>query len=211
MCKFANVLKGLGAKKGDRICIYMPMIPETAVAMLACTRIGAIHSIVFGGFSPDSLKDRILDATCTLVITSDEGMRGGRKVPMKANIDKAVQSTPSVQKTVVVKRTGGDVAWVEGRDVWYHELMATASADCPPEHMDAEDPLFILYTSGSTGKPKGVLHTTGGYLLHRAITHKSVSYTHLDVYKRQAESRWLNIPILIPRRCSCLLYTSRCV
>ncbi|MBK8537066.1 MAG: acetate--CoA ligase [Candidatus Competibacteraceae bacterium] len=192
VCKFANVLKGLGAKKGDRICIYMPMIPETAVAMLACTRIGAIHSIVFGGFSPDSLKDRILDATCTLVITSDEGMRGGRKVPMKANIDKAVQSTPSVQKTVVVKRTGGDVAWVEGRDVWYHELMATASADCPPEHMDAEDPLFILYTSGSTGKPKGVLHTTGGYLLHSAITHKYIfDYHDGDIYWCTADVGWV--------------------
>ncbi|MDG4607262.1 MAG: acetate--CoA ligase [Candidatus Contendobacter sp.] len=192
VCKFANVLKGLGVKKGDRICIYMPMIPETAVAMLACTRIGAIHSIVFGGFSPDSLKDRILDATCNLVITSDEGMRGGRKVPMKANIDKAVQSTPSVQKTVVVKRTGGDIAWVEGRDVWYHELMAQASADCPPEHMDAEDPLFILYTSGSTGKPKGVLHTTGGYLLHTAITHKYIfDYHDGDIYWCTADVGWV--------------------
>jgi acetyl-CoA synthetase len=192
VCKFANVLKGLGVKKGDRICIYMPMIPETAVAMLACTRIGAIHSIVFGGFSPDSLKDRILDATCNLVITSDEGLRGGRKVPMKANIDKALQSTPSVQKTVVVKRTGGDVAWLEGRDVWYHELMAQASADCPPEHMDAEDPLFILYTSGSTGKPKGVLHTTGGYLLHTAITHKYIfDYHDGDIYWCTADVGWV--------------------
>jgi acetyl-CoA synthetase len=192
VCKFANVLKGLGVKKGDRICIYMPMIPETAVAMLACTRIGAIHSIVFGGFSPDSLKDRILDATCNLVITSDEGLRGGRKVPMKANIDKALLSTPSVQKTVVVKRTGGNVAWVEGRDVWYHELMAQASADCPPEHMDAEDPLFILYTSGSTGKPKGVLHTTGGYLLHTAITHKYIfDYHDGDIYWCTADVGWV--------------------
>ena len=192
VCKFANVLKGLGVKKGDRICIYMPMIPETAVAMLACTRIGAIHSIVFGGFSPDSLKDRILDATCNLVITSDEGMRGGRKVPMKANIDKALLSTPSVQKTVVVKRTGGNVAWVEGRDVWYHDLMAQASADCPPEPMDAEDPLFILYTSGSTGKPKGVLHTTGGYLLHTAITHKYIfDYHDGDIYWCTADVGWV--------------------
>ena len=192
VCKFANVLKGLGVKKGDRICIYMPMIPETAVAMLACTRIGAIHSIVFGGFSPESLKDRILDATCNLVITSDEGLRGGRNVPMKANIDKALLSTPSVQKTVVVKRTGGNVAWVEGRDVWYHELMATASTDCPPEHMDAEDPLFILYTSGSTGKPKGVLHTTGGYLLHTAITHKYIfDYHDGDVYWCTADVGWV--------------------
>ena len=192
VCKFANVLKGLGIKKGDRICIYMPMIPETAVAMLACTRIGAVHSIVFGGFSPDSLKDRILDATCNLVITSDEGMRGGRKVPMKANIDKALLSTPSVQNTVVVKRTGGNVAWQEGRDVWYHELMATASADCQPEHMGAEDPLFILYTSGSTGKPKGVLHTTGGYLLHTAITHKYIfDYHDGDIYWCTADVGWV--------------------
>ncbi|RUQ32921.1 MAG: acetate--CoA ligase [Candidatus Competibacteraceae bacterium] len=192
VCKFANVLKGLGVKKGDRICIYMPMIPETAVAMLACTRIGAIHSIVFGGFSPDSLKDRILDATCNLVITSDEGMRGGRKVPMKANIDKALLSTPSVKNTVVVKRTGGNVAWTEGRDVWYHDLMAQASADCPPEHMEAEDPLFILYTSGSTGKPKGVLHTTGGYLLHTAITHKYIfDYHDGDIYWCTADVGWV--------------------
>ena len=192
VCKFANVLKGLGVKKGDRICIYMPMIPETAVAMLACTRIGAIHSIVFGGFSPDSLKDRILDATCNVVITSDEGVRGGRKVPMKANVDKALQSTPSVQKTVVVKHTGGNIAWVEGHDVWYHELMAQASADCPPEHMDAEDPLFILYTSGSTGKPKGVLHTTGGYLLHTAITHKYIfDYHEGDIYWCTADVGWV--------------------
>lgn len=192
VCKFANVLKGLGVKKGDRICIYMPMIPETAVAMLACTRIGAVHSIVFGGFSPDSLKDRILDATCNVVITSDEGLRGGRKVPMKANVDKALQSTPSVQKTVVVKHTGGNIAWVEGHDVWYHELMAQASADCPPEHMDAEDPLFILYTSGSTGKPKGVLHTTGGYLLHTAITHKYIfDYHDGDIYWCTADVGWV--------------------
>ena len=192
VCKFANVLKGLGVKKGDRVCIYMPMIPETAVAMLACTRIGAIHSIVFGGFSPDSLKDRIIDATCTVVITSDEGLRGGRKVPMKANADKALQSTPSVQKMVVVKRTGSNVAWVEGRDVWYHELMAKASSDCPPEPMDAEDPLFILYTSGSTGKPKGVLHTTGGYLLHTAITHKYIfDYHDGDIYWCTADVGWV--------------------
>ena len=192
VCKFANVLKGLGVKKGDRVCIYMPMIPETAVAMLACTRIGAIHSLVFGGFSPDSLKDRIIDATCTVVITSDEGLRGGRKVPMKANADKALQSTPSVQKMVVVKRTGSNVAWVEGRDVWYHELMAKAASDCPPEPMDAEDPLFILYTSGSTGKPKGVLHTTGGYLLHTAITHKYIfDYHDGDIYWCTADVGWV--------------------
>ncbi|MBL8258398.1 MAG: acetate--CoA ligase [Candidatus Competibacteraceae bacterium] len=192
VCKFANALKGLGVKKGDRVCIYMPMIPETAVAMLACTRIGAVHSIVFGGFSPDSLKDRILDATCNVVITSDEGLRGGRKVPMKANADKALQSTPSVKKMVVVKRTGGNVAWENGRDVWYHDVMAKASADCPPEPMDAEDPLFILYTSGSTGKPKGVLHTTGGYLLHAAITHKYIfDYHDGDIYWCTADVGWV--------------------
>jgi len=192
VCKFANALKGLGVKKGDRVCIYMPMIPETAVAMLACTRIGAVHSIVFGGFSPDSLKDRIIDAECNVVVTSDEGLRGGRQVPMKANADKALQSTPSVQKMVVVKRTGGNISWVEGRDVWYHEVMATASADCPPEQMDAEDPLFILYTSGSTGKPKGVLHTTGGYLLHAAATHKYIfDYHDGDIYWCTADVGWV--------------------
>lgn len=192
VCKFANALKDLGVKKGDRVCIYMPMIPETAVAMLACTRIGAVHSIVFGGFSPDSLKDRIIDAECNVVITSDEGLRGGRKVPMKANADKALQSTPTVKKMVVVKRTGGNVAWEEGRDVWYHDVMAKASADCPPEPMDAEDPLFILYTSGSTGKPKGVLHTTGGYLLHAAITHKYIfDYHDGDIYWCTADVGWV--------------------
>jgi acetyl-CoA synthetase len=192
VCKFANALKSLGVKKGDRVCIYMPMIPETAVAMLACTRIGAVHSIVFGGFSPDSLKDRIIDAECNVVVTSDEGMRGGRKVPMKANADKALQSTPSVKKMVVVKRTGGNIAWEAGRDVWYHDVMATASADCPPEPMDAEDPLFILYTSGSTGKPKGVLHTTGGYLLHAAITHKYIfDYHEGDIYWCTADVGWV--------------------
>jgi len=192
VCKFANVMKSLGVGKGDRVCIYMPMIPETAVVMLACTRIGAVHSIVFGGFSPDSLKDRIIDAEAKLVVTSDEGLRGGRQVPMKANADKALLSTPSVQKMVVVKRTGGRVAWTEGRDVWYEELMAKASADCPPEHMDAEDPLFILYTSGSTGKPKGVLHTTGGYLLHTAITHKYIfDYHDGDIYWCTADVGWV--------------------
>ncbi|MFZ1829950.1 MAG: acetate--CoA ligase [Candidatus Competibacteraceae bacterium] len=192
VCKFANVMKSLGVTKGDRVCIYMPMIPETAVVMLACTRIGAVHSIVFGGFSPDSLKDRIIDAEAKLVVTSDEGLRGGRQVPMKANADKALLSTPSVQKMVVVKRTGGRIAWTEGRDVWYEELMAKASADCPLEHMDAEDPLFILYTSGSTGKPKGVLHTTGGYLLHTAITHKYIfDYHDGDIYWCTADVGWV--------------------
>lgn len=192
VCKFANVLKSLGVTKGDRVCIYMPMIPETAVVMLACTRIGAVHSIVFGGFSPDSLKDRIIDASAKLVVTSDEGLRGGRQVPMKVNADKALQSTPSVEKMVVVKRTGGRVAWTEGRDLWYEDLMAKASADCPAEPVDAEDPLFILYTSGSTGKPKGVLHTTGGYLLHAAITHKYIfDYHDGEIYWCTADVGWV--------------------
>ena len=192
VCKFANVLKSLGINKGDRVCIYMPMIPETAVVMLACTRIGAVHSIVFGGFSPDSLKDRIIDAEAKLVVTSDEGLRGGRQVPMKINADKALQSTPSVEKMVVVKRTGGRVAWTEGRDLWYEELMAKASADCPAAPVDAEDPLFILYTSGSTGKPKGVLHTTGGYLLHAAITHKYIfDYHDGEIYWCTADVGWV--------------------
>ncbi|PIE83174.1 MAG: acetate--CoA ligase [Candidatus Contendobacter odensis] len=192
VCKLANALKSQGIEKGDRVCIYMPMIPETAVAMLACTRIGAVHSIVFGGFSPDSLKDRIIDAAAKLIITSDEGLRGGRKVPMKVNADKALESTPSIEKMVVVKRTGGEIGWVDGRDVWYHEIMDGASTDCPPEDMDAEDPLFILYTSGSTGKPKGVLHTTGGYLLHAAITHKYVfDYHDGDIYWCTADVGWV--------------------
>ena len=164
--RLANVLKKNGVKKGDRVTIYLPMIPEAAYAMLACTRIGAIHSIVFGGFSPDSLKDRIVDCDSHFVITSDEGLRGGRKVPLKANADKAVAGAPMVKHVLVVKHTGGDVAWTEGRDLWYHEEMDSVSADCPPEEMSAEDPLFILYTSGSTGKPKGVLHTTGGYIVY---------------------------------------------
>jgi acetyl-CoA synthetase len=174
VCKFSNVLKQRGVKKGDRVCIYMPMVTEAAVAMLACTRIGAVHSIVFGGFSPDSLRDRILDSDCQTLITADEGVRGGKAVALKFNADKALSECPNVHTCVVIRRTGGDVNWQDGRDVWYDELMADASANCPPEEMDAEDPLFILYTSGSTGKPKGVLHTTGGYLLFAAMTHKYV-------------------------------------
>jgi acetyl-CoA synthetase len=170
--KLANVLNARGVKKGDRVCIYMPMIPEAAYAMLACARIGAVHSVVFGGFSPESLKDRILDSDCRVVITSDEGVRGGKKVPLKHNTDRAVAHCPNVHTVLTVKHTGGDIDWHKERDVWYHELMAEASSDCPPEEMDAEDPLFILYTSGSTGKPKGVLHTTGGYLLYVAMTTK---------------------------------------
>lgn len=192
VCRLANVLKKRGVKKGDRVCIYMPMIPEAAYAMLACARIGAIHSIVFGGFSPEALKDRIQDSDCKTVITSDEGLRGGRKIPLKANTDKAVSQCPSVDTVVVVKRTGGDVAWDSGRDVWYHEMMDEVDANCPPEPMDAEDPLFILYTSGSTGKPKGVLHTTGGYLLQVAMTHKYVfDYHEGEVYWCTADVGWV--------------------
>jgi acetyl-CoA synthetase len=192
VCKFSNVLKSRGVKKGDRVCIYMPMITEAAVAMLACTRIGAVHSIVFGGFSPDSLRDRILDSDCQTVITADEGVRGGKSVPLKVNADKALTECPNVKTCVVVRRTGGDVAWQEGRDVWYEEMMAEASTDCPPEEMDAEDPLFILYTSGSTGKPKGVLHTTGGYLLFAAMTHKYVfDYHDGDIYWCTADIGWV--------------------
>lgn len=192
VCRFANGLKSLGISKGDRVCIYLPMIPEAAVAMLACTRIGAIHSIVFGGFSPDALRDRINDSSCRILVTSDESLRGGRRVPLKKNADKACESTPSIEKVVVVKRTGGDVAWTEDRDLWYHDLVQAASADCPAEEMDAEDPLFILYTSGSTGKPKGVLHTTGGYLVYAAMTHKYVfDYHEGDVYWCTADVGWV--------------------
>ena len=192
VCKFANALKAQGVKKGDRVCIYLPMIPEAAVAMLACARIGAIHSIVFGGFSPDSLKDRLNDASCNVIITADQSVRGGRKVPLKANVDKALAHAPSVKTSVVVKRTGGDVDWQDGRDVWYHEIVEAASSDCPAEEMDSEDPLFILYTSGSTGKPKGVLHTTGGYNLYTAITHKYVfDYKDGDIYWCTADVGWV--------------------
>ncbi len=192
VCKFANVLKELGVKKGDRVTIYLPMILELPVTMLACTRIGAIHSIVFGGFSPDSLANRIQDCDSSILITADEGLRGGRKVPLKANADKALEECPSVEKCIVVKHTGGNVAWSEGRDLWYHEMMDKASADCPPEEMNAEDPLFILYTSGSTGKPKGVLHTTGGYLVYVAMTHQHVfDYKDGEVYWCTADIGWV--------------------
>ena len=192
VCKFANVLKSRGVKKGDRVSIYMPMVSEVVVAILACARIGAVHSIVFGGFSPESLKDRILDSDCRVVITADEGLRGARPVPLKANADKALESCPNVHTVVVIKCTGGDIAWHEERDVWYQELMAEASSDCPPEEMDAEDPLFILYTSGSTGKPKGVVHTTGGYILYAAMTHKYVFDCHDgDVYWCTADVGWV--------------------
>ncbi|MDX1297339.1 MAG: acetate--CoA ligase [Pseudomonas sp.] len=190
--RLANVLKSRGVKKGDRVCIYMPMIPEASYAMLACTRIGAVHSVVFGGFSPDALRDRILDADCRTVITADEGVRGGKYVALKANVDKALQSCPKVNTVVVVERTQGKIDWVEGRDIWYHEALSEAANDCPPEPMDAEDPLFILYTSGSTGKPKGVLHSTGGYLLMAAMTHKYVfDYHEGDVYWCTADVGWV--------------------
>jgi acetyl-CoA synthetase len=190
--RLANVLKSRGVKKGDRVCIYMPMIPEATYAMLACTRIGAVHSVVFGGFSPDALRDRILDADCRTVITADEGVRGGKYVALKANVDKALQSCPAVSTVVVIERTQGEISWVDGRDIWYHEALREASGDCPPEPMDAEDPLFILYTSGSTGKPKGVLHSTGGYLLMAAMTHKYVfDYHEGDIYWCTADVGWV--------------------
>jgi acetyl-CoA synthetase len=192
VCKFANVLKSLGLKRGDRATIYLPMIPELAIAMLACTRIGVIHSIVFAGFSPDSLSGRIEDCGGKVVITADEGLRGGKRVPLKANTDEALKKVPFVEKCVVVKRTGGNVAMVPGRDVLWTDLMQNASADCPAEEMDAEDPLFILYTSGSTGKPKGVLHTTGGYLVYTSMTHQYVfDYHDGDVYWCTADIGWV--------------------
>ena len=176
VCRFANALKAIGAKKGDRVTIYMPMIPEAAVAMLACARIGAVHSVVFGGFSPDALAGRIHDCESNIVITADQGVRGGKVVPLKANVDKAAANpqVTTLEKVLVVRRTGADIGWVEDRDVWLHEIETTVSADCPAEEMNAEDPLFILYTSGSTGKPKGVLHTTGGYMVYAALTHEIV-------------------------------------
>lgn len=192
VCRFANALKERGVKKGDRVCIYMPMIPEAAYAMLACARIGAIHSVVFGGFSPDSLQSRILDSDCQTLITADEGVRGGKTIPLKANADQALEGCPNVHTCLVVKRTGGDIQWQEPRDVWYEDITAKVSPECEPEHMDSEDPLFILYTSGSTGKPKGVLHTTGGYLLNTALSHKYVlDYREGDIYWCTADVGWI--------------------
>ena len=192
VCRFANALKSRGVKKGDRVCLYLPMIPEAAVAMLACTRIGAIHSIVFGGFSPDALRDRINDSDCQVVITSDYSLRGKKQIPLKANADKGMANCPNVKTCIVVKRTGGEIEWNNDRDVWYHDLLAGSSAECPPEEMDAEDPLFILYTSGSTGKPKGVLHTTGGYLLYCAMTHKYVfDYQEGEIFWCTADIGWV--------------------
>ncbi len=192
VCRFANTLKGLGAKKGDRITIYLPMIPEAAVAMLACTRIGAIHSIVFGGFSPEALAGRIQDCDSNLVITADAGMRGGKLVPLKANVDEALTHCPSVKAVLTVRHVGNDVTMQDGRDHWWHDHRESASAECPPEEMGAEDPLFILYTSGSTGKPKGVLHTTGGYLVWAAMTHHYVfDYRPGDIYWCAADVGWV--------------------
>ena len=192
VCKFANGLKELGAKKGDRVTIYMPMIPEAAVAMLACARIGAIHSVVFGGFSPDALAGRIQDCDSSLIITADEGIRGGKSIPLKANTDAALRLCPMCKTVVVVKRTGGNVDWIEGRDYWYHDITSTQSQECEPEEMSAEDPLFILYTSGSTGKPKGVMHTSGGYLVYASMTHEYVfDYKDGEVYWCTADVGWV--------------------
>ena len=190
--RLGNVLRQRGIKKGDRVCIYMPMIPEAAYAMLACARIGAVHSVVFGGFSPDALKDRILDSDCQVVITADEGLRAGKPIPLKANTDKALEHCPDVHTCLVVRRTGGSIDWQESRDIWYQESMDSVSRDCAPEIMDAEDPLFILYTSGSTGKPKGVVHSTGGYLLMAAMTHKyTFDYKEGDVFWCTADVGWV--------------------
>ena len=194
VCKFSNVLKRLGVKKGDRVTIYMPMIPETVIAMLACARIGAVHSVVFGGFSPEALKGRIEDCASRIVITADEGVRGGKKIPLKANVDEALKNVRglSVEHVVVVKHTGGTIAWTQGRDEWYGDVIESASDVCPPEAMNAEDPLFILYTSGSTGKPKGVLHTTAGYLLHASITHQYVfDYRDGELFWCAADVGWV--------------------
>ena len=192
VCKFSNALKERGVNKGDRVCIYMPMIPEAAYAMLACARIGAIHSVVFGGFSPESLKDRILDSDCQTVITADEGLRGSKKIPLKENVDEALERCPNVHSVIVIKRTGAEVNWVDNRDVDYHEITARMDLNCEPEPMDAEDPLFILYTSGSTGKPKGVMHTTGGYLLQAAMSHKLIfDYKEKEIYWCTADVGWV--------------------
>jgi len=192
VCRFANVLKARGVRRGDRVTIYMPMIPEAAYAMLACARIGAVHSVVFGGFSPDSLAGRIIDCDSHIVITADEGLRAGKRIALKANTDEALRKASGVTDVIVVRRTGGPVAMTQGRDRWYHEEAAKVGADCPAEAMGAEDPLFILYTSGSTGKPKGVLHTSAGYLLYVAATHHYVfDYHDGDIYWCTADVGWV--------------------
>ena len=192
VCKFSNVLLNAGAKKGDRITIYMPMIPEATVAMLACTRIGAIHSVVFGGFSPDALAGRIEDCNSTIIITADEGIRGGKTIPLKSNTDEAISKAKMCKTTIVVKRTGAEINWIDGQDIWYHEEMEKASANCPPAEINAEDPMFILYTSGSTGKPKGVLHTTGGYMVYASMTHHYVfDYQENEIYWCTADVGWV--------------------
>ncbi len=192
VCRFANVLKAQGVKKGDRVTIYLPMIPEAAYAMLACARIGAVHSVIFAGFSPDSIAGRIQDCASTIVLTADEGLRGGKPIPLKKNVDEALEKCPDVKTVVVVKRTGATVGMKAGRDVWYHDAAAKVSADCPAEPMGAEDPLFILYTSGSTGKPKGVLHTSGGYLMYAGFTHQYVfDYHDGDIYWCTADVGWV--------------------
>ena len=192
VCKFSNVLKNLGAEKGSRVCIYMPMIPEAAYAMLACARIGAIHSVVFGGFSPESLKDRIIDADCSIVITADEGVRGGKTIPLKRNVDIALSECPDVRHCLVVERTFAEIPWMEGRDIKHSKVFANASEDCDCEPMDAEDPFFILYTSGSTGKPKGVMHTTGGYLLGAHLSFKYLfGHQETDKYWCTADVGWI--------------------
>ena len=192
VCRLANVLKERGIKKGDRVCIYMPMIPEATFAMLACARIGAVHSVVFGGFSPQALRDRILDSDCQLVVTANEGLRGSKTIPLKSNTDQALVECPNVHSVIVVKRTSSDVGWKDSRDIWYHQATAEVESVCDPEIMDAEDPLFILYTSGSTGKPKGVLHSTGGYMLQAAMTHKyAFDYHDGDIYWCTADVGWV--------------------
>ena len=192
VCKFSNVLKKAGAKKGDRITIYMPMIPEATIAMLSCARIGAIHSVVFGGFSPEALAGRIEDCNSSIIITADEGIRGGKKIPLKSNVDKAISKASMCKTSIIVKRTGVNVNWIEGQDIWYHEEMDQASSECLPTEMNAEDPMFILYTSGSTGKPKGVLHTTGGYMVYASMTHHYVfDYQEDEIYWCTADVGWV--------------------
>ena len=192
VCKFSNVLKKAGAKKGDRITIYMPMIPEATIAMLSCARIGAIHSVVFGGFSPEALAGRIEDCNSSIIITADEGIRGGKKIPLKSNVDKAISKVSMCKTSIIVKRTGANVNWIEGQDIWYHEEMDKASSECLPTEMNAEDPMFILYTSGSTGKPKGVLHTTGGYMVYASMTHHYVfDYQENEIYWCTADVGWV--------------------